>query len=90
MGHRPFLVLSDSLTRLGLAVLRLDDRDTGKSGGVFAETSYADKVSDVEAALRYLKSREDVDGSRIGLIGHSEGGRSGQWRRRSRPVSRLW
>jgi len=77
MGHRPFLVLSDSLTRLGLAVLRLDDRGTGKSGGVFAETSYADKVSDVEAAVRYLKSREDVDGSRVGLIGHSEGGTIG-------------
>ena len=73
LGHRPFLVLSDYLTRAGFAVLRLDDRGTGKSSGVFATTSYADKVADVLAAVRYVKGRKDVDAARIGLIGHSEG-----------------
>ncbi len=73
LGHRPFLVLSDYLTRAGFAVLRLDDRGTGKSSGVFATTSYVDKVADVLAAVRYVKGRKDVDAARIGLIGHSEG-----------------
>ena len=33
MGHRPFLVLSDYLTRNGIGVLRFDDRGVGKSTG---------------------------------------------------------
>jgi len=73
LGHRPFLVLSDSLTRAGFAVLRLDDRGVGKSGGDFATTSYADKVGDVHAAIRFLKARKDLDAARIGVVGHSEG-----------------
>jgi len=73
MGHRPFLVLSDSLTRAGFAVLRLDDRGTGKSTGNFTKATYADKVADVQAAVQYLKGRSEVDGKRIGVIGHSEG-----------------
>jgi pimeloyl-ACP methyl ester carboxylesterase len=77
MGHRPFLVLSDFLTRAGFGVLRLDDRGTGKSKGIFAKTTYADKTADVQAAVRYLKSRTDVDAARIGVIGHSEGGTIG-------------
>jgi hypothetical protein len=51
MGHRPFLVLSDYLTRLGFAVLRVDDRGTGKSAGVFSDATYADKVADAVAGV---------------------------------------
>ena len=35
MGHKPFLVLADYLTRHGVAVLRADDRGTAKSTGNF-------------------------------------------------------
>jgi len=77
LGHRPFLVLSDYLTRAGFAVLRLDDRGIGGSGGVFAKTGYADKVADALAAVRFLKVRKEVDPARIGVIGHSEGGSIG-------------
>jgi len=73
-GHRPFLVLADYLTRLGVAVLRYDDRGWGESGGSFAEATTADFATDAAAALHYLKGREEVDDDRIGLIGHSEGG----------------
>ncbi len=73
-GHRPFLVLSDYLTRNGIAVLRFDDRGTGASTGNFATATTSDFATDVEAAVRYLKTRPDVDVSKIGLIGHSEGG----------------
>jgi uncharacterized protein len=73
-GHRPFLVLADHLTRLGIVVLRYDDRGWGESGGSYAEATTADFATDAEAALHYLEGREEVDAGRIGLIGHSEGG----------------
>jgi alpha/beta superfamily hydrolase len=31
--HKPFLVIADALTRRGIAVLRVDDRGVGGSGG---------------------------------------------------------
>jgi uncharacterized protein len=74
MGHKPFLVLADYLTRKGIAVLRSDDRGAGGSGGDFAASTTADFATDVEAAVAYLKSRPEVDPRRIGLAGHSEGG----------------
>jgi pimeloyl-ACP methyl ester carboxylesterase len=74
MGHRPFLVLADFLTRKGIAVIRADDRGVGKSGGRFDSATTADFATDAEAGITYLKSRPEVDRGQIGLIGHSEGG----------------
>jgi hypothetical protein len=74
LGHRPFLVLADRLTRAGLAVLRCDDRGVGGSTGSFAGATTLDFAADARAGLAYLRSRRDVDRTRIGLIGHSEGG----------------
>ncbi len=74
LGHKPFLVLSDYLTRHGIVVLRADDRGTGKSTGVFASATTADFATDTEAGVAYLKTRREVDPHLIGLIGHSEGG----------------
>lgn len=73
-GHKPFLVWADALTRRGIAVLRVDDRQTGGSTGDLRSATTADFAGDVEAGLAFLRSRRDVDASRIGLIGHSEGG----------------
>lgn len=73
-GHRPFLVLSDHLTRNGIAVLRVDDRGVGGSElGSPAATS-ENFAEDVLAGVRFLKSRKEINPKRIGLIGHSEGG----------------
>ena len=72
--HKPFLVLSDYLTRQGIAVLRYDDRGFGESTGDFSKATTADFAQDVLSAVSFLKSREDIDTKRIGLIGHSEGG----------------
>lgn len=72
LGHKPFLVIADYLTRRGISVLRYDDRGVGKSTGDFSKSTIFDFASDVKAAVNYLKSRKDV--SQIGLIGHSEGG----------------
>lgn len=73
-GHKPFLVLSDYLTRNGIAVLRYDDRGTASSTGDFGAATTIDFSSDVEAAVAYLKTRKEIDQKKIGLIGHSEGG----------------
>ncbi len=74
MGHRPFLVLADHLTRRGIAVLRYDDRGVGESTGDFGTATSQDFASDALAAVAYLKTRDDVDPGKIGLAGHSEGG----------------
>ena len=74
VGHRPFLVLADHLTRRGIAVLRFDKRGIGKSTGDYTNATTADFASDAEAVLAYLKTRKEIDPKKIGLIGHSEGG----------------
>ena len=56
MGHKPFLVLADHLTRKGIAVLRADDRGVGKSTGDFAKATTADFATDVEAGVAFLKT----------------------------------
>lgn len=72
MGHKPFLVLADYLTRQGIAVLRYDDRGVGKSTGDLADATTKDFAEDTAGAVAYLKGRKDV--GKIGLLGHSEGG----------------
>ena len=74
MGHKPFLVLSDYLTRNGIGVLRYDDRGSFASKGNFAKSTTFDFATDVESAVSYLKTRKEIDLKHIGLIGHSEGG----------------
>ena len=74
MGHKPFLVIADALTRRGIAVLRYDDRGTARSTGDFRKATTADFATDVEAAVAYLRTRKEINARRIGLIGHSEGG----------------
>lgn len=74
MGHKPFLVLSDFLTKNGIAVLRFDDRGTAASKGDFKTATSVDFASDVEAGVDFLKTREEINKTKIGLIGHSEGG----------------
>ncbi|MGX1807812.1 alpha/beta hydrolase family protein [Nocardia sp. NPDC055321] len=74
LGHKPFLVIADALTRAGYAVLRVDDRGVGGTGGDLNESGYPDLADDVVAGLTYLRTRADIDGARLGLLGHSEGG----------------
>lgn len=74
MGHKPFLVLSDYLTKNGIAVLRFDDRGTGASKGDFKTATSVDLSTDVSAGVSYLLSRKEINKKKIGLIGHSEGG----------------
>ncbi len=72
-GHRPFLVLADHLTRHGIAVLRVDDRGFARSTGNFATATSLDFADDTMAGVEFLLSRREINPTRIGLIGHSEG-----------------
>lgn len=74
MGHKPFLVIADHLTRHGIAVLRCDDRGTASSEGDFATATNRDFVTDTEAMLDYLRGRREIDSNRVGIVGHSCGG----------------
>lgn len=74
MGHKPFLVLADYLTRRGIVVLRVDDRGVGGSSGNTMSSTTADMADDALAGVAFLKSRKQVNSRQIGLTGHSEGG----------------
>ena len=73
-GHKPFLVLADHLTRLGIAVLRVDDRGVGGSTGSTWQSTSRDKANDVLFGVRFLRGHDRIDPERVGLIGISEGG----------------
>ncbi|MEU4341690.1 alpha/beta fold hydrolase [Nocardia sp. NPDC023852] len=74
MGHKPFLLLADTFTRAGYAVLRTDDRGVGSTGGKLDDANYTDLANDAAAGVSYLRARPDIDPGRVGLFGHSEGG----------------
>lgn len=74
MNHRPFWVIADHLSRNGIAVLRYDDRGIGGSGGEVYNATSMDFSYDAEAAFDFLRSQKHIDASRVGILGHSEGG----------------
>ena len=74
LGHKPFWVIADYLTKNGIAVLRYDDRGVGKSTGNFNEATTFNFANDAESAVEYIKTISEIDTNLIGVIGHSEGG----------------
>ncbi|HKI93668.1 MAG TPA: alpha/beta fold hydrolase [Gemmatimonadales bacterium] len=73
-GYRPFWQVADTLARRGIATLRLDDRGINGSSPGPSDATSADYANDIHAGLAYLRTRPEIDGSRLGLVGHSEGG----------------
>lgn len=74
MGHKPFLILSDYLSRRGIAVLRYDDRGVYQSTGNHRIATSRDFADDALAAIHFLKTRKELNQKQLGIIGHSEGG----------------
>jgi uncharacterized protein len=72
--YRPFYQLADTLSRRGIAVLRLDDRGMGSSTGSIDSTSLVERALDTRAALDFLHARPDVLARKLGLIGMDQGG----------------
>ena len=74
LGHKPFWVIADYMSRNGIAVLRYDDRGVGQSQGTPLKSTAADFATDAGAAFRYLRTRKEIDQESVGIAGHSEGG----------------
>ena len=73
-AYRPFRQIAHRLSSHGIAVLRMDDRGIGQSiGGDLSQLTTAERAKDIEACIAYLRQRPEIDASRIGLIGLSEG-----------------
>ena len=71
--HKPFLVIADYLARHGIATLRYDDRATGQSvGGDVKNATSEDFARDAAAGMQFLRSKRAF--SKVGILGHSEGG----------------
>jgi hypothetical protein len=74
LGHKSFWVLSDYLTNNGIAVLRYDDRGVGESTGDFSTGTTEDFARDAKSAVDYLMGLKRINKTKVGIIGHSEGG----------------
>ncbi len=80
LGHKPFQVLADYLTRNGIAVLRYDDRGIvdgtpiSNPSRYIMEATTLDFADDAELMVKYLLKHKKIDHHRIGIAGHSEGG----------------
>lgn len=66
--------IADQFARSGIGALVYDKRGSGDSTGDWKASSYDDLANDALAGIDLLASRPDIDPSRIGLHGHSEGG----------------
>ena len=74
MNHRPFWVIADYCALHGIAVLRYDDRGMGGSEGEVKNATSMDFSYDAEAAFDYLRNRKEINATKVGILGHSEGG----------------
>ena len=72
-GMKSFWIIADHLTRRRVAVLRYDSRGVGGSSGAPYQFTLPDVAEDALAAIRYLKTRNDINPAQIGLCGQSQG-----------------
>ena len=81
--HKPFEAIAHYLAENGIASLRYDDRGVGKSTGDFLNATSEDFAKDAIEVWKHARSIPEIDGSKIGILGHSEGGLVG-------PVAAVW
>ena len=62
------------LAEYGIASLRFDFRGSGLSEGDWQDTTFSGQIRDAISALSFLEMFPEVDPSRIGVIGLSQGG----------------
>jgi len=72
-----FKHIAIGLAQGGIASLRCDDRGVAESTGSIAHATLATLVEDATAEVEALRAEPGIDGTRIAIIGHSEGGTIG-------------
>lgn len=65
--------LAGALAEAGFLALRYDKRGHGQSGGRAESATLGDHADDVQAVVRWLANRRDIDRDRIAVLGHNEG-----------------
>ena len=66
--------LATRFARAGFAALIWDKRGVGKSAGDWKTAKVDDFGDDALAAIKKLRTMPEVDGDRVGIHGHSQGG----------------
>ena len=72
--HKPFKEIANHLAAEGMVVLRYDDRGAAESTGDFTQATSLDFAEDALAVWQFARKLQGVDRTRVGLLGHSEGG----------------
>jgi alpha-beta hydrolase superfamily lysophospholipase len=65
---------ADYFSQRGIATLVYDKRGTGSSEGDYRQSSFTDFASDALAGVRYLRERQEINRTKVGLYGRSHGG----------------
>jgi dienelactone hydrolase len=66
--------LAQKFAQSGIAALIYDKRGVGQSTGNWKRVGFDALADDAVAGIRYLQSQPEIDSSRIGIYGHSQGG----------------
>ncbi len=77
VGFKPFKDIANHLASKGISSYRYDDRQAGKSTGVFNDATLETLVSDVAAIIRFFQNEADTKYDEFVLLGHSQGGMVG-------------
>ncbi|TCT14909.1 hypothetical protein EDC18_10457 [Natranaerovirga pectinivora] len=72
--HFLFVKLSRLLEKYGIASIRFDFGGSGESDGEFIDMTLDSELEDARNVLDYVKSLEQIDPSKIGVLGFSMGG----------------
>lgn len=68
-----YIAIGDRLSKEGMALLRFDFSGIGESEGKIEEDTVSRRLTDLDSAIDFIKSRHDLSGQ-IGLLGSSLGG----------------
>lgn len=75
-AYRP---IASAFARRGIAALIYDKRGTGGSNGNWQQSPFSALADDAQAAIDFMIRRPEVDSSRVGIWGGSEGGWIAPW-----------
>jgi dienelactone hydrolase len=66
--------LAQKSAEAGVVALIYDKRGVGQSTGDWQKAGFDALAQDAVAGIRFLQSQPEVDGTRLGIYGHSQGG----------------